>query len=51
MQKQKASLFASSLDVQYEQQAQLLTYAGVMSDDSILLLESGKLLHLADTDI
>ena len=43
VQKQKASLFVSLLDVQYEQQAQLPTYAGVMSDDSIHLPESKKL--------
>ena len=43
VQKQKASLFVSLLDVQYEQQAQLLTYAGVMSNNSILLPESRKL--------
>ena len=36
---------ASSLDVQFEQQAQLLIYVGVMFDDSLLLPESGKLLH------
>ena len=43
VQKQKAVSFVTLLDVQYEQQAQLLTYAGVMSDDSILLPESRKL--------
>ena len=51
VQKQKASLFASSLDVQYEQQAQLLTYASVMSDDSILLPEFGKLLYILRVEI
>ena len=45
VQNQKASS-ASSLDVQFEQQAQLLIYVGVMFNDSLLLPESGKLLHL-----
>ena len=56
VQKQKSSSFASSLDVQYKQQAQLLSYGGggrggVMSDDSTLQPESGKLLHLACRDV
>lgn len=40
VQKRKASFFAKSLDMHYEQQAQLLTYTGVTLDDSILLPES-----------
>ena len=50
VQKQKASSFTNSLDMQYEKQAQWLTYAGVISNDSILLPKSVKLVHLDGRD-